>query len=213
MLAVGTSYEHYTSVWVKNEWSRYLKLLAQDKGKHLIPCYKDIDPEDIPKEFNHLQGADLGKMGAIQDILFNMEKYIPLLVKAPTMIANAEYVIYRHGLHSLMEIVFDAITGAVHKVCLPVCEKHQVYDVDYLLPANHTIGDVLVERSNDITTDTFVCEIYRNAVKVKLHSGISHQVIATGNLVWELDAQGNLISLVAYDLKQSEIDHVLKELD
>lgn len=78
MLVVGTRYEYYTSIWVKNEWSRYLKLCQTDKSKHLIPCYKDIDPEDIPAEFSHLQGADLGRMGAVQDILFNMEKYIPL---------------------------------------------------------------------------------------------------------------------------------------
>ena len=78
MLAVGTSYEYYNAVWVKNEWSRYLKLCESDKSKHLIPCFKDLDPEDMPKEFSHLQGADLGKMGAIQDVLFNMEKYIPL---------------------------------------------------------------------------------------------------------------------------------------
>lgn len=78
MLAVGTCYEHYNAVWVKNEWSRYLKLCRADAAKHLIPCYRDIDPEDMPREFNHLQGADLGKMGAVQDILFNMEKYIPL---------------------------------------------------------------------------------------------------------------------------------------
>lgn len=78
MLAVGTCYEYYNAVWVKNEWSRYLKICEADKSKHLIPCYKDLDPEDMPKEFNHLQGADLGKMGAVQDILFNMEKYIPL---------------------------------------------------------------------------------------------------------------------------------------
>ncbi|MGN0165151.1 MAG: TIR domain-containing protein [Lachnospiraceae bacterium] len=78
MLAVGTCYEHYNAVWVKNEWSRYIKLCETDKRKHLIPCYKGMDPEDMPKEFRHLQGADLGKMGAVQDILFNMEKYIPL---------------------------------------------------------------------------------------------------------------------------------------
>lgn len=78
MLAVGTRYEYYNAVWIKNEWSRYLKICEADKSKHLIPCFKDLDPEDMPKEFNHLQGADLGKMGAIQDILFNMEKYIPL---------------------------------------------------------------------------------------------------------------------------------------
>ena len=86
MLAVGTSYEYYNAVWVKNEWSRYLKICEADKSKHLIPCYKNLDPEDMPQEFNHLQGADLGKMGAIQDILFNMEKYIPLKKQTTTII-------------------------------------------------------------------------------------------------------------------------------
>ena len=86
MLAVGTCYEYYNAVWVKNEWSRYLKICEADKSKHLIPCYKNLEPEDMPKEFNHLQGADLGKMGAVQDILFNMEKYIPLKKQTATVI-------------------------------------------------------------------------------------------------------------------------------
>ena len=92
MLAVGTCYEYYNAVWVKNEWSRYLKICEADKSKHLIPCYKDLDPEDMPKEFRHLQGADLGKMGAVQDILFNMEKYIPLkkTVKETVVVQQAQ---------------------------------------------------------------------------------------------------------------------------
>ena len=77
MLAVGTDYEYYNAVWVKNEWSRFLKLMAKDKEKHLIPCYKGIDAYDMPKEFARLQAQDLGKMGAIQDIVRNMEKYVP----------------------------------------------------------------------------------------------------------------------------------------
>ena len=76
MLAVGTDYDYYNAVWVKNEWSRYLKLMEKDKEKHLIPCFKGIDAYDMPKEFARLQGQDLGKMGAVQDILRNMEKYI-----------------------------------------------------------------------------------------------------------------------------------------
>ena len=78
MLAVGTDYEYYNAVWVKNEWSRYLKLMEKDKEKHLIPCFKGIDAYDMPKEFARLQAQDLSKMGAIQDIVRNMEKYIPL---------------------------------------------------------------------------------------------------------------------------------------
>ena len=76
MLAFGTSYDYYNAVWVKNEWSRFLKLMAKDKEKHLIPCYKDIDAYDMPKEFKHLQAQDMGKIGAIQDLLRGIEKLI-----------------------------------------------------------------------------------------------------------------------------------------
>lgn len=85
MLVFGTSYDFYNAVWVKNEWSRYLKLMAKDKSKHLIPCYKDIDAYDIPKEFNHLQSQDMGKIGAEQDLLRGIDKILqPERVKNQT---------------------------------------------------------------------------------------------------------------------------------
>ena len=74
MLAFGTSYDYYNAVWVKNEWSRYLKLMAVDKNKYLIPCYKDIDAYDIPKEFSKLQAQDMRKVGAVQDLVRGIEK-------------------------------------------------------------------------------------------------------------------------------------------
>lgn len=76
MLAFGTSYDCYNAVWVKNEWARYLKLMEKDKKKHLIPCYKDIDAYDMPKEFARLQAQDMGKVGAVQDLLRGIEKLI-----------------------------------------------------------------------------------------------------------------------------------------
>jgi len=76
MLAVGTDYEYYNAVWVKNEWSRYLKLMAKDRSRHLIPCYKGIDAYDMPKEFARLQAQDLGKVGAIQDLLRGVDKLL-----------------------------------------------------------------------------------------------------------------------------------------
>ena len=76
MLVFGTDYEYFNAVWVKNEWSRFLKLMAQDKGKHLIPCYKDVDAYDMPKEFQRLQAQDLGKVGAVQDLLRGIDKLL-----------------------------------------------------------------------------------------------------------------------------------------
>ena len=68
MLAVGTSFEHYDAVWVKNEWSRFLAMASQDKEKALIPCYKHVDAYDMPKEFRNLQAQDMSKIGWLQDL-------------------------------------------------------------------------------------------------------------------------------------------------
>lgn len=77
MLVVGTCYEYLTSVWVKNEWNRFLKLMSTDKNKYLYTCYKDMDPEeDMPKEFKARQHIDLNQIGAIDDLIFNLEKYV-----------------------------------------------------------------------------------------------------------------------------------------
>lgn len=106
MLAVGTCYEHYNAVWVKNEWSRYLKIIAQDKNKYLIPCYKNIDAYDIPKEFAHLQGQDMGKVGAIPDLLRGIEKLLPRQ-KNDTVIVQEKVVVGNAGGNNKIASLLD----------------------------------------------------------------------------------------------------------
>ncbi len=76
MLVFGTDYEYFNAVWVRNEWSRFLALMGSDPQKFLIPCYKDIEAYDMPSEFRRLQAQDLGKIGAVQDLLRGIEKLI-----------------------------------------------------------------------------------------------------------------------------------------
>ncbi len=76
MLVVGTDYENFDSVWVKNEWSRFLKLIASGQKKTLIPVFKNMDAYDMPKEFAKLAAQDMGKVGAMQDLVRGVEKII-----------------------------------------------------------------------------------------------------------------------------------------
>ena len=76
MLVVGTDYENLDSVWVKNEWSRFLKLMAKGEKKTLIPVFKGMDAYDMPKEFNKLAALDMGKVGAMQDLIRGVEKIL-----------------------------------------------------------------------------------------------------------------------------------------
>ena len=76
MLVVGTKPEYFDSVWVRNEWSRFIKLTKSDRSKMIIPCYRDMDAYDLPDEFAHLQSQDMSKIGFIQDLLRGIKKVI-----------------------------------------------------------------------------------------------------------------------------------------
>lgn len=76
MIVVGTNAQNFHAPWVKNEWSRYLKLMAMRRGLHLIPAFRNMDAYDIPEEFLHFQAVDLGKIGAIQDVVRGTKKLI-----------------------------------------------------------------------------------------------------------------------------------------
>ena len=86
MIVVGTKPEYLNAVWVKNEWSRYLSIVKNDRKKLLIPCYRDMDPYDMPEQLSVLQSYDMSKIGFIQDLIRGISKVI---VKESTVQNNA----------------------------------------------------------------------------------------------------------------------------
>ena len=76
MVVIGTSKDNLNSVWVKNEWSRFLALAKKDGSKVLIPAYRDMDPYDLPDEFSHLQAQDMSKLGFMQDLIRGIKKIL-----------------------------------------------------------------------------------------------------------------------------------------
>ncbi len=105
MLAIGTKYEYYNAVWVKNEWFRYLQMMKQDKGKTLIPCYKGIDAYDMPEEFSHLQAQDMGKIGAVQELVRGIER----------LISVDEKVSVATGLKDIIAVTLEKARVAIEK--------------------------------------------------------------------------------------------------
>ncbi len=74
MLVVGTSAENLESVWVKNEWSRYLSFMKDDPSKSLVPIYSQMDAYELPEAFSMLQAQNMDKVGAMQDLVHGVGK-------------------------------------------------------------------------------------------------------------------------------------------
>ncbi len=83
MLVIGTRREYFEAVWVKNEWHRYLMLMKSDRSRLLIPCYRDMDPYDLPEELSVLQSQDMSQIGFLQDIIRGVRKVLNAERPAP----------------------------------------------------------------------------------------------------------------------------------
>ena len=76
MIALGSKPEYFNAVWVKNEWSRFLAMMRKDRSKLLLPCYKDMDPYDLPEQLGVLQSYDMAKIGFMQDLIRGVKKVL-----------------------------------------------------------------------------------------------------------------------------------------
>lgn len=84
MIVIGTKAEYMNAVWVKNEWSRFLAMMKKDHSKLLLPCYRDMDPYDMPEQLSVLQSYDMSKIGFIQDLIRGIKKVLEAEKLEPT---------------------------------------------------------------------------------------------------------------------------------
>lgn len=76
MLVIGCNPQNYTSIWVKNEWSRFLELREDEHEKVIIPCYKNCSPYELPRELAAFQALDMDKIGFLQDVISGIKKIV-----------------------------------------------------------------------------------------------------------------------------------------
>ena len=128
MLAIGTKPQYFTAVWVKNEWSRFLRLMKTDRNKLLIPCYKNMDAYELPEEFAHLQAQDMGKIGFINDIVRGIKKVTnreePKAAAVQTPVAATAVA----GVDSLLKRAFSFLEDGDWSSANEYCER--VLDID-----------------------------------------------------------------------------------
>ena len=88
MLVIGSKPEYFNAVWVKNEWSRFLKIMKNDRKKRLIPCYYGMDAYDLPEEFVHIQAQNMEKMAFLIDLIQGVKKVMESFKTKPEVIVK-----------------------------------------------------------------------------------------------------------------------------
>ncbi len=80
MAVIGSKSEYFTATWVKNEWSRFLKLMETDKKKQIF--FACDDPEELPRAFSLKQAQLLSDPQAMEILARNINNYLINILKA-----------------------------------------------------------------------------------------------------------------------------------
>lgn len=123
MLVIGTKPEYFNAVWVKNEWSRYLKLIQKDRTKTLIPCYRDMDAYELPEEFAHLQAQDMSKIGFINDIVRGIKKVVGSSEEITSAVSENAVVSTNTNIAPLLKRAFIFLEDGDFESADEYCEK------------------------------------------------------------------------------------------
>ncbi len=168
MLTIGTKPEYFNAVWVKNEWSRFLKIAQSDRSKLLIPCFKDMDAYDLPEEFSHLQAQDMGKIGFINDIIRGIKKILAkpeektekTVVVSSSSSANVENLLKR-GMLCLEDEKWDEANKFFEQVLNENAEEIRAYIGELLAAYKVSSEDGMNYVREDIKENVLYSKIMR----------------------------------------------------
>lgn len=114
MIVYGEKLEYFNAVWVKNEWIRYIKKIEsnQKQADSLIPCYKNIQPDDLP--------APLAKRQALNavdnDFYENLFNKIESLVKRAEQSVKIEKIKIKSGQVSKKKATADVSEVVIKEI-------------------------------------------------------------------------------------------------
>ena len=141
-----------------------------------------------------------------------LTEYIPVQVRAETACNTIDYCSFRKNDTSLLELAFNQADHIIYRVTLVICADYRQVAEEYPLPTEYTKGDLLVDVPSENATSIFSCIIYQNAVKIIVSDLPISKTILSGDIVWELSEQGDLVSVCLVDPTGKASKHCSLEL-
>ena len=172
MLVIGTQERYFNAVWVRNEWSRFIKIMERDRDKYLIPCYKDMDAYDLPMEMASFQAQDMGRIGFLQDLLYGIDKLFGKTAR-PVKVEEKPTAVIQNGVNysALLEraqiLIEDGDTKKADSLLEKVLDNDpknaKAYFYKLLIDLNAKSADELNNFTRQISSEPNYIKAYRYA--------------------------------------------------
>lgn len=88
MVAAAVKPENINSLQVRDQWTRFSKLIDYDSSRRLIPVVKDMKLRNLPKGLSGLPGHEVSSAGDLKKLIINIENVLGQPTKSETSEEN-----------------------------------------------------------------------------------------------------------------------------
>lgn len=124
MLVVANEPSQLEARWVKNEWIRFLAMMDNNQSKAMIPVFYQMNPYDFPPEIPIVQGQDMEKLGAMQDLTANVQKLCGKAPETIRLVQPAQKAVF-HVENALQRIRILSEDGKYEEALTRIEEVHK----------------------------------------------------------------------------------------
>ena len=224
MAVIGSKSEYFTATWVKNEWSRFLKLMEKDQTKQIF--FACDDPEELPRAFSLKQAQLLSNPNAMEVLAKNIINYLNNILKAgknglpdkkPVNLSSPEGMLLK-ATNNLNNKNYAAVYSNISDLLEIAPTMAEAYWIRLLANVRHNEDNIIYAKA-DLTTD----ENYEKAITFagdalrEKYEKIKDQCLENINLQKEFDVQ---LDIAADEFRQTVLssktyakkDEIIKEL-
>lgn len=224
MAVIGSKSEYFTATWVKNEWSRFLKLMEKDQSKQIF--FACDDPEELPRAFSLKQAQLLSNPNAMEVLAKNIINYLNNILKAgknglpgkkPVNLSSPEGMLLK-ATKNLNNKNYAAVYSNISDLLEIAPTMAEAYWIRLLANVRHNEDNIIYAKA-DLTTD----ENYEKAITFagdalrEKYEKIKDQCLENINLQKEFDVQ---LDVAADEFRQTVLssktyakkDEIIKEL-
>ncbi len=141
-----------------------------------------------------------------------LEDYFPLRVVFDSAIGSNRFIGFYSGEKSFLEFTVDRQSGILRKFQIVTCENYQVIDSEKSIPAPSKTGTVAFNYSPHIDCDIFALSAYNNCVEISLSSDTVFEYYAVGQVLFGVNQNHNLVSVIVTDVTKEALSHLIYEL-
>ena len=142
-----------------------------------------------------------------------IEDYFALKVVYDSSVESTKYVGFYFGDTDLLEFSIDREFNTIKRFQLVLCNHFEIMGMELQSTNISEDGCISIGLPQHNECDSFNVRVYRNAVEILLSNKAVHRIIKSGQVLFCLSSDNELVNVTISEMTEYEIKHTIEELN